>query len=490
MSKNSKKDSSIEGVFVPVIEGFSEILNEKIGLGVNYLAKSLSIPIGGRKNRNEYLKLTTPMVRSVEQTTDESALGFAVNYNRAYPLKYLDTSKHVFIVGASGWGKTNLLNILITNAINKGQTVVFIDPKGSRESIKDFINICQRLNKSYHIFSEYHPEARPFNPLADMTNTQRIELIMRSFDWGDKPNQYYLNEASRALVEVFKKIAPDQDRCKVDLHDVLNELKTTHNKEETSGLITQLELLLTSDFGKCFKDNHDARTMTLKSAWEEKSCVYIGCSTQGYARIARTVGKMFVSSMMNLSYQIGRDYSDSHEAMKNGLGLFIDEAGSVLFSDFIDLVNKCRSSGINIYTAIQSYSDIEMIGGGEVLMKQLFESYSTWLIQRQSNPENAEKLASAFGTYLSQKFTIATEDGNDSGKGTTREGYEYYCHPDILKNIRVGQTLLLSHSPRDHSLINVRNFRESSFCKKDTIHTPITESKYKQNMDQITLGGK
>ena len=60
----------------------------------------------------------------------------------------------------------------------------------------------------------------------------------------------------------------------------------------------------------------------------------------GYSRVARTVGKMFISSMMNLSHQIFTNNVDTQKIIDEGLGLFIDEAGSVLFSDFIDLVNN------------------------------------------------------------------------------------------------------------------------------------------------------
>ena len=119
-----------------------------------------------------------------------------------------------------------------------------------------------------------------------------------------------------------------------------------------------------------------------------------------------------------------------------------------------------------------------MVAGGETLMKQFFESYSTWLLQRQTNPENADKLASAFGTFLSEKTTIATERGSDSGRGTIRESYEYYCHPDILKNINVGQTVLLSHSPKEHAIINVRDIRKSKTWKAEyrTVNSPIALS--------------
>jgi hypothetical protein len=350
--------------------------------------------------------------------------------------------------------------------LQKNQAIIFIDPKGSREAIKNFKRLCRYYGKTYHIFSEFDQEAKSFNPIADMTDTQRIAMIMRSFDWGKKPNQYYLNESQSALEEVFGKLSAKN--TEFDLHDVYKMLKSEHSKAETSGLLTQFQLLLNSDFGKLFrKSNASGKpAMTLKKAWEDKSCIYIGCSTQGYSSLAKTVGKFFVSEAMNLSYWIGKTFEDFHEAQEHSLGLFIDEAGSVLFSDFLDLVNKCRSSGINVYTAVQSYSDIEMVGDGEILMKQFFESYSNWFIQKQTNTENAEKLASACGTYLAEKITLATESGSASGKGTIRTGHEYLCHPDIFKSINIGQTVLLEHGKKSLSIINVRDTRNSMAFKE------------------------
>jgi hypothetical protein len=187
---------------------------------------------------------------------------------------------------------------------------------------------------------------------------------------------------------------------------------------------------------------------------------------------------------MNLSYWIGKTFEDSHEAQKRPIGLFIDEAGSVLFPDFLDLVNKCRSSGINVYTAVQSYSDIEMIGDGEVLMKQFFESYSNWFIQRQTNTENAEKLASACGTFLAEKKTLATDAGAESGRGTIRTGHEYLCHPDIFKSINIGQTVLLEHGKKSLVILNVRDTRQSKAFKE------ITKADRKAKIAPIEKGYK
>lgn len=461
VSKNS--NGGLESIFVPLVEEVTNIITRGVEGGANQFMEFVKNGFKPNVKENPYLRLNAKMLYNKRQMDDENYLGWAVNYDRPFHLNKIDPTKHVMLVGASGWGKTNLINILMDNALRKNQAVTYVDPKATLEAIREFKKMCLFHGKDYAIFSEHDPEAQSFNPIADMTNTQRVEMIMRSFDWGEKRNEYYYNQSARALEEALTELTKDDPGIEIDLHDVFKELKAKHDKEETSGLLTQFQLLLNSDFGKCFrkglKEGHSS--MTLKKAWQNKTCIYIGCSTQGYSKIARTIGKMFVSEAMNLSYWIGKTHEDSHVAIANSMGLFIDEAGSVLFSDFIDLINKCRSSGINIYSAIQSYSDIEMVGGGETLMKQLFESYSTWLIQRQTNPENADKLASAFGTYLSQKTTTATDKGNDSGRGSIREAYEYYCHPDILKSINVGQTVLLSHSPKEHAIINVRDFRKS-----------------------------
>lgn len=480
---SSKNANPAGDFFTPLIEAVAELFQMLITKGAlqlpNLLKGAGSLSHGLKQN---YMRIDTSMLDCERQTLDEAHLGWAINLERPYPLQYFDPSKNTFIVGASGWGKTNLINILQENCLQKKQALIYIDPKGSREAIKNFKKLCRYYGRKYYIFSEFDKEATSFNPIADMTNSQRISMIMRSFDWGQKPNQYYLNESQKALEEVLTSLSAKKEEF--DLHDVFAKLKLEHNKEETSGLLTQLQLLLNSDFGKLFRKSlkNGKPAMTLKRAWQEKTCIYIGCSTQGYASLAKTVGKLFVSEAMNLSYWIGKTFEDSHEAQERPIGLFIDEAGSVIFPDFLDLVNKCRSSGINVYTAVQSYSDIEMIGGGDVLMKQFFESYSNWFIQRQTHTENAEKLAASCGTFLAEKKTLATDAGSESGRGTIRTGHEYLCHPDIFKSINIGQTVLLEHGKKSLVILNVRDsrrskaFREMTEAEKEAPIAPIEKA--------------
>jgi hypothetical protein len=43
--------------------------------------------------------------------------------------------------------------------------------------------------------------------------------------------------------------------------------------------------------------------------------------------------------------------------------------------------------------------------------------------------------------------------------GTEREVNELLVHPDIIKNLRVGQCILLRHNPTKLDLINIRDRR-------------------------------
>lgn len=477
MSNSPKSSSGATDLFGPLVEAFADLIRMMVEGGVKTLIELIKNGFN-KDQQNPHLRLTSSMLTTKRTTLDENHLGWSVNYDRPYPLSHFDPSKNTFIVGASGWGKTNLINILLENCLRRNQAIIFIDPKGSAESIKYFKQLCKSYDRSYSIFSEFDKEASSFNPISDMTNSQRVSSIMRSFDWGEKPNVYYLNASKRALLEVLEKLS--STNREFDMHDILKKLKLEYDKEETSGLIAQFELILKSDFGPRFKKSLDGAkpSMTMKRAWQEKACIYIGCSTQGYADLAKTVGKIFVSEAMNLSYSIGKEFDDSHKAMDRSLGLFIDEAASVLFPNFLDLVNKCRSSGINVYTAVQSYSDMKMVGNSETFMEQLCESYSSWFIQRQTNSDNAEKLASSIGTYISQKTTSATESGSESGKGTVREGYEYYCHPDMIKAINIGQSILLTHGPKDIQLLNLRDARKSKAFSEGIINLKV-ETKVK-----------
>ena len=69
----------------------------------------------------------------------------------------------------------------------------------------------------------------------------------------------------------------------------------------------------------------------------------------------------------------------------------------------------------------------------------------------------ATLFANSIGTKLTKKYTKQTDNGDANGMGTVREANELLVHPDIIKNLRVGQCVLLRHNPTKLDLINLRN---------------------------------
>ena len=61
----------------------------------------------------------------------------------------LNKRRHTLICGASGFGKSVLMNTLILDDLEKGKPVIFIDPKGDNESLEQFIGSLSAHRKAF-----------------------------------------------------------------------------------------------------------------------------------------------------------------------------------------------------------------------------------------------------------------------------------------------------------------------------------------------------
>jgi conjugal transfer pilus assembly protein TraD len=434
------------------------------------------------------------MLKKKKVTVSADDLGYSVNEKRFIKFSEINFTRHTFISGASGWGKSYLFKILIEDSLRNKLPLVYIDPKGANSEIQTFTSLCEKYNRRYYIFSEHYKDSSQFNPFASLDTEQVVEGVIRSFNWGLNPEQYYLNKAQEILSDVVFELKTKNSI--VDFHTILAGVLAHKNKDEASGLIANLKTICRSNFGKLLRDSKDetgaATAMTMRRALDEGACIYIGASTQGYGSMARTIGKIFVNELLQLSHYRGVKSESSHHNINNPFAVYIDEAGSILFQDFIDLINKARSSGIQIYTAVQSMQDFDALAGGKPFMKQLFECYSNFIFLRQSGPESAEMVSSLFGTYITKKETDVIEDGDKTGKGSTRDANEFRVHPDIVKELNIGQALFLGLGPRKFHLLNLRNPEKTKYPNQKTSPLEVTEDKptpIKPNAKEIKFKG-
>jgi hypothetical protein len=442
--KNKNNGSNQIDLFTPLAEIFHEfcmlLFNLCKMVGIWGFKKWFNIHPDLQKIEHKSLK--------VKATTEiEDALGIDTKSRRILPLYEIDYRKHSFIVGASGFGKTNLISILQEHSLRKSKPIIFFDPKGDAEAMKTFKAICDKYKKPCYMFSENLKDSIKLNPILEGSINQVTDRIMCSFNWSE---QYYKDAARRSLTKALQKL--ESNSQPFSLRNVYNELLKIETKENI-GLISKIEAILTSDFGKILNAEFDG--LTLSKIREEKACLYIGLSTQGYGETAKAIGKLFLGELLHNSYKTLGDGQKADNGLNNPISIYFDEFGSIITNEFIELQNKCRGAGIEITMAVQTAADIDKIS--PELTKQVIENAGNLFILKQRLDASASLFAEAVGTVVTKKHTFVIEDGLVQSKGSIREANELLVHPDIIKNLNIGQCILLRQGPTRVNLVNIRN---------------------------------
>lgn len=440
--KSEKKQETLDLVS-PLIELAHEFLKLLAQVAWLLLNRILSTLPGSRSP----LKILDIKTLGVKKTTTlQNTLGVDLATKKLVSLKEIDFRRHSFIVGGSGFGKTNLLTILQENSLALGRAIIFIDPKGDLETLNSFRELCSSYQRKCYIFSEYHPDSISLNPIIEGTVNQVTSRVMSTNSW---ESEFYRAQCENATIAACKKIrAKDAD---VSLESILHELKLTKS-DDIMGLIAHLNRIQESDFGKILNAGRDG--LTLSKIREERACLYIGLSLQGYGETARTIGRLFLGELLYNSYMTMRT-SAFGEGLKNPLSVHFDELGALLVPDFIELLNKCRSAGIELTMAVQSPADLSKYD--DRLPTQIVENSGNLFVLKQRVDDSAAFFSKAIGTVTTAKSTHVTENGETQSRGSVREVYELLAHPDIIKNLGIGQCVLLQQGPTRLRVLNIRN---------------------------------
>jgi conjugal transfer pilus assembly protein TraD len=445
-SHEAKKKNSPEGVdFVtPIVEIITDLINallQLLGLGIQY-------GINHYKSRKALVRtIEQKELKSTKSTLSVEDLGFSISRGRPISFSGIDFSKHSSIFGAAGFGKTNLISILQENSLQNNRPIIFFDPKGDLEALLSFKSLCEKYQKKCLIFSEHYKDSINLNPVKNGSVNQIVDRIMTSFEWTEP---FYKDICQDVLMKSVTDLRT-HDKI-ISIGNIIEIYETKYLTEKTLGLLLKLKNIHTSDFGKILTDNGEA--LTFEDIREKNVCLYIGLSTQGYGETAMSLGKIFLGELLFNSYYQLIHSPLSSVSIAKPISVFFDEFGALVTPRFIELQNKCRGAGIQLYLAVQSVADIDRVDPN--LSTQIIENSANLFILKQRVDSGASLLANAIGTVKSKKHTYKMENGYRQDAGSEREVNEHICHPDIIKNLRVGQCVLLRHNPTMIDLINIR----------------------------------
>jgi conjugal transfer pilus assembly protein TraD len=104
--------------------------------------------------------------------------------------------------------------------------------------------------------------------------------------------------------------------------------------------------------------------------------------------------------------------------------------------------------------AVQTMADIDTISPS--LTTQIVENAGNLFILKQRVTQSAQSLSQTIGTIMSKKRTLRFEDDETQNMGSEREVRELIVHPDIIKNLNIGQCVLLRQGPSKINILNLR----------------------------------
>lgn len=481
MSKNNNKQNSSDldlvSPFVEIITVLIENLMELLTIVIQFLiTKGIEYINIKLFNKFPIRPIKSKELKSKKQTEFVDCVGFSVNHKKHFNCHELNTQKHTAIIGSTGSGKTVCSHILIEDALRRGKPVIYFDPKASSENIETFKNICKYNNKKLYVFCDFYKDSSAFNPLIGGNLNDISDKIINALEWSEP---FYKNESIEALDNVLMEL--ERSNVPITLGAITEQLKTHRNFKNIKGLYNQLNKVNQSDFGKLL-NSKDRDTLNFNKLRTENACLYIGISAMGHSSSGSILNKIFFGGLLTHTKEtlIG-NVPGLLDPLKSPISIFFDELSSTIHEGFIDLQNKCRSAGIEITYATQGPSDIDKIS--PTLTAQIFENTNNLFIFNQVVPAHTEFFARMFGTANSEKKTHVIEKNQKQDMGTVRDVEEFIVHGNILRNLRVGQCVLLQREPKRIDLLNIRLWKPSKFLYRPEIVAEEAESIFKREVN-------
>ncbi|MGK5084892.1 TraM recognition domain-containing protein [Bdellovibrionota bacterium FG-1] len=352
--------------------------------------------------------------------------------------------RHTHIVGATGTGKTVLLEQLICEDIKRGNGGLIIDPKGDRELYERVRAECKKLGREgdLHLLSATHlDESSVWNPCG-LGNVS--ELQSKFFNSAIYEEPHYAKWCERALLQAFNELVPEwpQGFTVADLvkrlEDFVQSKKGQDQKME--GLFLDLYNLANGEWGPilcCGKSTFQKPEISLLDITQRNQILFVDLPTEAKKVQSARIGRLLTQELMLIS-----GLRKIHPGIKSEkpFSVYIDEFDAFATESFATFLNKGRSSGFMIHIAHQTLSDLNQVG--EDFAGQILGNCNVRFIFRQDDPDDAERWSRFIGTRRSTKRTYQTQNGVKTGMSSNREVQEFVISPDRIKNLKIGQTVL------------------------------------------------
>ncbi|OQA55103.1 MAG: TraM recognition site of TraD and TraG [Candidatus Omnitrophica bacterium ADurb.Bin277] len=403
----------------------------------------------------------------------EVYLGESLSRSRSLFLTNEQREMHMQVVGSTGTGKTeSVLLPMLAHDIAHGKGAIIIDGKGDKELLNRIRHsvVENKREKHFYFFSLAHPkDSHSYNPLLRGNATELKDKIIGSMAWSE---EFYRRMAEQAALTILKallltnqkvrfktlyacftdlgslKMLSDKTGAKnralqMDLVHMINNFRD--NRKFLSGLIADLYLSSRSEFSR--KLDVIAPQIDLLKLYQEKKIAYFALDLQGYGDTAKRMGRMILQDLKTVSSYV---QSNIPEKDRSFFPVFIDDAANFLDLGFMDFLSKSRAAKIGIALFHQSLGDLYSPASPN-FQQQVIENTNIKIILRQDDPSAVEKFSKIAGTQRTLIPTYQTEarlmGKGMTGTGSVREGQAFKVEPDLIRELKRGEAVVIWKSP-------------------------------------------
>ena len=411
-------------------------------------------------------------------------LGYGVNMERRtkrVPVYMYDEHRKrgTFVFGTTGVGKTRLEELLVTDDIRSGKSVIVFDPKADQRLFSKIYEIaeeCGREREMQLITSIYPEHSVGIDPMAYYYDPE--ELIQHAIS-GIQGNDPFFGAASKLFVTpiVYGNLilAKSEGRLPtVSLHEIYDGL-TKVNQESLKSSLQKIPQPMYDEEDVKFYVSMLESNLAKPDDYREKICTTLQSSlvpliaghigkiigkaesnklikriedgdrvitvvhtgTMVSPSSAAILGRVLLSMIMAT---IGRHYVDVREKMEPALSLHIDEAHSIINKDTLNILAMAGSANVMTHLYSQALSQIHAALGNKDLGISAMSNTNTKIFFKSPDPDTAEYVVRHFGVHdvLSGVF------GN--GQITTRTVEKNVLNETDLLHLQPQEVYMMSYT--------------------------------------------
>jgi Cdc6-like AAA superfamily ATPase len=347
-------------------------------------------------------------------------------------------NEHMFVLGATGAGKTETIKRLLWEVLYKTQRrVLLIDGKGDEQLAYDLRAMAHHFGRGetpiFRLGKKITGAAYDgFRGTSEALCDRLCAMIGVTEAEGDSEHYANIYRDILQLICFAPKGAPRsftelQERISLDWlietyvnHPVEGAVVQDLDKDDVKELARKFRPLW-----RVFKDIITPEGFAI----EDAKCAVFSIRTQSALDSSKRFLKFFIDDI--------RDFIGNRQT-EPGI-MIIDEFASFGNETIVNLLSLARSAGLSIVLATQ---DISMLGD-ELLQKKITSNTRTMILMNTTYPELIAMLA---GTHFQVEASVQMVEGQPSGVTSGRVQHTFNVTPNSVRSLQAGAAFVIRNN--------------------------------------------